>query len=197
MRCEEAEGLLSDHLNGALAPAEADALEAHLAGCPACRGVLAELRWVAGLLQDVPPMAPPPDLGDRIHAALEALDDAPAQASAPKIPCDEAHDYFSGHLEADLDEWEARALSGHLETCAGCRLALKQLEAVKALLRAVPPETLPSGFEARIHAALVALDGEAMGCEDVRERLSDRLEGGLAAAELASVEAHLEGCAAC
>jgi hypothetical protein len=139
MRCEEAEGLLSDHLNGALAPAEADALEAHLAGCPACRGVLAELRWVAGLLQDVPPMAPPPDLGDRIHAALEALDDAPAQASAPKIPCDEAHDYFSGHLEADLDEWEARALSGHLETCAGCRLALKQLEAVKALRPASMP----------------------------------------------------------
>lgn len=197
MRCEEAEGLLSDHLNGDLAPPEAEALESHLASCPACRGVLADLRWVAGLMKDVPPMAPPADLGDRIHSALAALDDEPAQPAAPKIPCDEAHDYFSGHLEADLDDWEARALAGHLEACGECRLALKQLEAVRALLRAVPPEALPGGFEARIHAAIEALDGGTLGCEDVQERLSDRLEGALPAAELASVEAHLEGCADC
>ncbi|MDB5096743.1 MAG: hypothetical protein JWM80_1164 [Cyanobacteria bacterium RYN_339] len=200
MRCEEAQGLLSDHLNGALAPAEADALEAHLAGCPDCRAVLAELRWVAGLLQGVPPLAPPADLGSRIHSALAALGDETEQTSAPRIPCDEAQDYFSGHLEADLDAWEARALSGHLEACADCRLALQQLEAVKALLRAVPPEALPKGFETRIHAALMALDGDlpaTLGCDDVRERLSDRLEGELAGPELAAVDTHLEACAEC
>ena len=65
-------------------------------------------------------------------SATPAAGDA-AQPAAPKIPCDEAQDYFSGQLEAELDEWEARALAGHLEACAECRLALKQLEAQQAV----------------------------------------------------------------
>lgn len=51
---------LSDYLDGDLAPGEQAALEAHLAGCAACRTALAELRQVvarAGALASHPPAA--------------------------------------------------------------------------------------------------------------------------------------------
>lgn len=61
---------LSAHVDGALAPAAAAALDAHLGGCPACRAKLGELRSVASLVAAlpaprprrslVPRLAPPP-----------------------------------------------------------------------------------------------------------------------------------------
>src|SRR5690242_18238701 len=61
---------LSEYLDGTLAPAERQGLEAHLAECAACTATLAELRRVvarAGALDDRPPAA---DLWPRIAARL-------------------------------------------------------------------------------------------------------------------------------
>lgn len=43
MNCSEAMELISSRLDGALSPAEEDALQAHLAQCASCRSVQAEL----------------------------------------------------------------------------------------------------------------------------------------------------------
>jgi predicted anti-sigma-YlaC factor YlaD len=203
MRCEEALTLLSDHLNGALGSSEADALEGHLSSCDPCRQTLGELRWVAGLLQGVPMLAVPADLGAKVHTALANLGDvAPGMVS--RIPCDEAEDYLTGRIEGDLDEWEATALEGHLEACANCRLALQQLTAVRVFLREVPPEPLPEGLSQRIFAAVTALSAEAtvpvttsVSCETAREHFSEHLDGALGMLEVASLEGHLRGCAEC
>lgn len=202
MSCEVVQGQLSDYLNGALAGAEREGVDAHLAGCGECRRLLGELRLVAGLLQDVPAMPVPSDLGARIHAALDALDDEPAVA--PRIPCDEAEDYMSGYLEDDLDEWEAKAFVSHLDGCAPCRRGVDQLRALRTLLRAVPREQLPETLAPRIFAAVEALPGElaavrpsGMGCEDARDQLFELMEGTLEANEAARVQQHVEVCAAC
>jgi predicted anti-sigma-YlaC factor YlaD len=203
MRCEEAQSLLSDHLNGALGSAEADALEAHLAECEGCQQMLGELRWVAGLLQGVAPLEVPADLGAKVHAALDLLGDTTSGVAA-RIPCDEAEDYLTGRLEGDLDTWETTALEAHLEGCAECRLALEQLEAVRTLLRDVPREPVPEGLAVRVFAALAALpeDGQVntsfvMACDESRDRFSEHLDGTLGGLDTVSLESHLEACAEC
>jgi hypothetical protein len=69
---------LSDYVNGDLADVEREAVDTHLAECPACRAVLDELRAVvagAGILGDV---APERDLWPGIAAALGASARPPA-----------------------------------------------------------------------------------------------------------------------
>jgi anti-sigma factor RsiW len=44
LTCQELVELVSDYLDGALAPAEHARVEAHLAECPGCRVYLAQMR---------------------------------------------------------------------------------------------------------------------------------------------------------
>lgn len=163
--CEEARDLLSGRLEQALDADEAEALEAHLAGCADCARTAAQLEAVVGLLHRVPREEPPADLAARISAALgreggEAIAPAPA---AERIGHDEAEDYMTGRLEGDLDPWEDRALSAHLEACAPCARKLAELTAVVGLLGQVPREDVPADLQARVSRALAleALDEPA------------------------------------
>lgn len=67
---------LDDLARGALAPAEADALRAHVAACPGCAAELASLRAERALFarRDVTPDT------DRLWAAVEA------RAATPSTP---------------------------------------------------------------------------------------------------------------
>jgi anti-sigma-K factor RskA len=57
---------------GAATPGEANALHAHLPSCPDCRRARDEYGEAASLLaSDLDPVAPPPQLRDRIFAAVE------------------------------------------------------------------------------------------------------------------------------
>jgi hypothetical protein len=57
---------------GAATPDEANALGAHLSSCPDCRRVRDEYADAAALLaRELDPVAPPPQLRDRIFAAIE------------------------------------------------------------------------------------------------------------------------------
>jgi hypothetical protein len=73
MSCERAAELLSDHRDGLLeGPLSAD-LAAHLASCPACRGLDEALAEVLDLLRSEVDIAPPADLAQRAaEAALRA-----------------------------------------------------------------------------------------------------------------------------
>lgn len=72
MRCNQAQKLLSAHLDDELDPGRRAALESHLADCEACSAALDRLRAQAEALaaaDDVPPL--PADLWPRVGAALD------------------------------------------------------------------------------------------------------------------------------
>ena len=68
--CEEYELLISARLDGALSPEESARLEAHLAGCPQCRRLAAELGGLKTLWDELPLVQPPADLNSRIMEAV-------------------------------------------------------------------------------------------------------------------------------
>jgi len=76
---------LAAHLLGALEPAEAEALEAHIESCERCRE---ELRWlrpaVDVLPESVPPLEPPPQLRERLLTEVRA--DVAAERPAAARP---------------------------------------------------------------------------------------------------------------
>ena len=58
LTCREVVELLTDHLEGALAPGERARVEEHLATCPDCTAYVEQLRTtigVLGRLREVPP----------------------------------------------------------------------------------------------------------------------------------------------
>ena len=57
MMCREAVALMTDYLEGALAPADHRRLEGHLAACPHCSEYLAQLRATIDALGRVDPDA--------------------------------------------------------------------------------------------------------------------------------------------
>lgn len=62
----------SEYVDGALAPAETEALEAHLARCPACRTLAQDLRRVVQRAQALEDRAPREDLWPGVAAAIGA-----------------------------------------------------------------------------------------------------------------------------
>jgi hypothetical protein len=72
MTCEELDARLDDWLDGALAPAEAAAVEAHLAGCHSCREAERRLRQVIAHAAALPrSVSPPRDLWPGIARQIE------------------------------------------------------------------------------------------------------------------------------
>lgn len=72
--------LLSEHMAGALPPAQASAVAAHLRGCAECREVLADLELIRARASALPPLEPPRDLWPELRARL-----AP-RAPEPVVP---------------------------------------------------------------------------------------------------------------
>ena len=53
--CADALELMTDHLEGALSPADAERMRAHLGGCEACGVFLDQLRATIGVAMDAGP----------------------------------------------------------------------------------------------------------------------------------------------
>lgn len=159
MPCEEARDAISAHLDRSLEEREASALDAHLASCEDCRQQSRQLEAVIGLLRAVPREPVPDDLAERVQQALIGMmvETEEGQRGAPRIPCDEAQDYMSDHLDRSLGGWEAIAMNGHLAACQDCRQQIQEMQAVVALLRAVPREELPAQLAGNVSQALAAL----------------------------------------
>lgn len=64
--------LLADYAEGALPPAEAAQVAAHLPGCPACQEQVAQYQQLLNLLDEVPPVLPPLALRDDFLTMLAA-----------------------------------------------------------------------------------------------------------------------------
>jgi len=69
MDCQRAEELLSDHLEGSLHPLLGAELEAHLAGCGACRELRGALAEVVEALRSAPEFEAPVGLAERAARA--------------------------------------------------------------------------------------------------------------------------------
>jgi len=82
---EHLDELIAAHALDGLDADAAEAAEQHLAECPQCRMQLAEYRSVAaGLALSVPQAAPPPELRNRILAAVEPVVTAPVVRPAER-----------------------------------------------------------------------------------------------------------------
>jgi anti-sigma factor RsiW len=67
MDCHEARDLFEEHRRRELPPDRARALEAHLAGCPACRAFWAREEAVASVVRALPRLPAPPTLARQIR----------------------------------------------------------------------------------------------------------------------------------
>lgn len=78
---------LAAYALGALDPAEAEDLEAHLADCRSCAAYLAELRPAVDVLPaSVPPLEPPPELRERLVGTVRAEAERIEAAQRPAPP---------------------------------------------------------------------------------------------------------------
>ena len=78
MNCSDWNEKINDHADGTLAPADAPALDAHLATCPACRAQLASLRALRAAARNLPRViSPPRDLWPEIASDLKVERVAP------------------------------------------------------------------------------------------------------------------------
>ncbi|MGH9783886.1 MAG: anti-sigma factor family protein [Terriglobia bacterium] len=71
MKCKELESNAIAYLDGKLAPPHREAVEAHLAACPACRERVHGFTRVMGLLDEWPAVQPSPFFQTRLAARLQ------------------------------------------------------------------------------------------------------------------------------
>lgn len=74
MQCQDVINMLSAYLDGALDPAEREAIRNHLAGCSACNVELQELMDTIQLLKELPALTPPAEFRDQLMEKIDQLD---------------------------------------------------------------------------------------------------------------------------
>lgn len=68
--------------------------------------------------------------------------------------CPEVQDRLSAWLDGELAPEVAAGVARHLESCAGCRRELAQLEALEQALGSLPEAALPPGLPEKVRARL-------------------------------------------
>jgi anti-sigma factor RsiW len=74
MNCRDREDLITRYASGELFGASRRELEAHLRGCPRCRGELALARSLEETLENLVPASLPDGVGVQVMAAVDRLD---------------------------------------------------------------------------------------------------------------------------
>jgi anti-sigma factor RsiW len=82
MTCDERRADLILYLDGELGPAERTELEAHLATCPVCPGILEAERRLSGALGALPGLEPSGDFEARFWARVAREQEAPGRGFA-------------------------------------------------------------------------------------------------------------------
>lgn len=157
MTCEDRGPDLLAHALGQLDPAESRDLEAHLAGCTACRDETVRLRADADRAAGAPATAPPADGLARLLAAVEdeAGDRRAAAAVARAASCERLRDDV---VAAAVGGSAARspAFVAHLAACPPCSDEHDVAERLVAAQRAAPRAVVPP---AGLRRLLAAVDG--------------------------------------
>jgi anti-sigma factor RsiW len=72
------------------------------------------------------------------------------------MECTEVFGWLSAWLDGELEPEEARRVEEHLAGCGRCRRERALLAATSRAVRALPPETVAEGFDARLRRRLAA-----------------------------------------
>ena len=83
-RCERFEELLSQRLDQPLPPQEERELEDHLARCPRCRALAADLEQLCGQFTCLEELPAPEGFAQGVMARIRALEPEPALAEGPE-----------------------------------------------------------------------------------------------------------------
>lgn len=83
--CRQVEALLSLHVDGLLDARDTSTVHAHLANCPSCRGLLADLQQLTTAARDLGPIDPPGTVWPGLVAGL-ARAAAPDEAQPTRWP---------------------------------------------------------------------------------------------------------------
>jgi hypothetical protein len=79
MKCERVPDALDDYLAGHLPAATQAAFDAHVAGCPACRALVADVRAIRAVARTLGPIEPPEHVWRNLRARVSA--EAPPRTS--------------------------------------------------------------------------------------------------------------------
>ncbi|MDP6379789.1 MAG: zf-HC2 domain-containing protein, partial [Phycisphaerae bacterium] len=158
MKCQEIENHLSAYMDDELPAELAAAVREHLADCPACRGVLAELDATAGLLRSLPQVPAPGGLAEAVGAEIRnraLARKAPVADKRPVWPriCAAAAAVFLvagvGYLlinEKGIQDQPARLAAHHEETGGDALPLLAARAPVDSLARGSETESFPKSF---------------------------------------------------
>lgn len=89
-RCERFEELLSQRLDQPLPPQEERELEDHLAHCPSCRALAADLEQLCGQFACLEELSAPEGFAQGVMDRIRALEPEPASAEMPEVPEEKA-----------------------------------------------------------------------------------------------------------
>jgi anti-sigma factor RsiW len=70
------------------------------------------------------------------------------------MDCGEVRDLLHVYIDDELEADEHRAMTLHIESCAGCSAALADLRALRGRIQSAATFAAPEGLEARLRAAL-------------------------------------------
>ena len=83
LTCREVTEMATDYLDRQLGVGRRFGVWRHLRLCDACRRFFDQMRRTAGLLARVPPQPPPPEVEDRLIAALHSPPADPQREQPP------------------------------------------------------------------------------------------------------------------
>jgi len=81
MKCIDLEALLCDYVDGTLTPQEKATVELHLAGCAACRELVADASAAVSFMERAADVEPPPALVNGLLFEIRNSDSVPAKKS--------------------------------------------------------------------------------------------------------------------
>jgi len=138
---------LVQYADGAAAPSQVRRIEEHLRVCAACAEAVAGVRAAAAAVRQVPTVAVPEDLRQRVAAAMAA-------ESARSLTCREAGPLIHLHLDQELAPAGVVALRHHLTDCLRCQAEWVTLSAMARLVRSLRVFSAPSAVREVVWAAL-------------------------------------------
>lgn len=111
------------------------------------------------------------------------------------MQCSMSGEMLSAFVDGELTSAEVATVRAHLAQCAGCRTQVRELRQAVSLLQSATEVAPPADLRAMIAAKLA--QPAATTCAEVGRQLDAYLEGELAPAEAARVQAHLAECTGC
>lgn len=114
--CWDREELLSGYLDGELTSGELAEVVAHLDGCTDCIAVFRRIQEARSLVRQLPDLDLPSALAAALHLG----------------------DLLSAYLDGELSPQDVEHIGDHLALCAPCRSELRELDAARTAVRALP-----------------------------------------------------------